>query len=39
MNKGYVFVLITAFFFGTMETALKFLGTCFILFRLPFSAF
>lgn len=29
MNKGYLFILTTAFLFGTMETALKFFGSLF----------
>ncbi len=29
MNKGYFFIFLTAFLFGTMETALKFFGNLF----------
>ncbi len=39
MNKGYVFVLITAFFFGTMETALKFFGNMFHPIQITFLRF
>ena len=39
MNKGYIFVLVTAFLFGTMETALKFFGGMFHPIQITFLRF
>ncbi len=39
MNKGYIFVLVTAFLFGTMETALKFFGNMFHPIQITFLRF
>ena len=39
MNKGYIFVLVTAFLFGTMETALKFFGNLFHPIQITFLRF